>query len=147
MGLIVRLLLILIGFIASMLAASLFINILLFGGFQQAGLERELLQLGLFVSVPVLAGFIGYHAFAPTALVILFGEFTAKRDWLYYAVTGAIAAIAALFWSGFGLVDSQPDIGLSAVAAAAGAVGGLAYWLVAGRSAGRTGNGPISPAS
>ena len=147
MKLIVRLLLILIGFIASMLAASLFINVLLFGGFRQAGVEQELLQLGLFVSIPMLASFIGYFALVPTALVILVGEYTAKRDWLYYAVGGIIAGIAALFWSGFGLIDNEPDIGLSAVAAAAGAVGGFAYWLVAGRSAGRAGSKPISPAS
>ena len=73
-------------------------------------------------------------------LVIGFAEWRAIRSWLYYVIAGIVIALG-----GFGaeyLVEAgtQPSIVNDYAARAflcVGFAGGLAYWLVAGRVAGR----------
>lgn len=138
MAFIARAVIILIGFIAALLASSLFVNLLLLGGLRQIEVNdpifQGLLVHGFIVTVPMLAFVLGYFSLLPSALVIFYGEYSRKTDWLYYAIGGGLAALAALIGSGFALTQGSVDIGMAAATAAAGAVGGMAYWIIAGRS-------------
>lgn len=131
---------ILAGYAAACLAASAFLHLLVLAG---VGFEpqdaRGAATLGPFAfSIPFVALFVAYFAFIPTAAVILAAEILARRDWLFYALGGAAAAGAVLVLlgqsgdSGFMAGDAAPMLAL----VGAGIVGGLCYWLVAGRGAG-----------
>jgi hypothetical protein len=90
----------------------------------------------------VLFWLIGTVGLLPAAAAIAIAEALSLRSWIYYAAAGA--AIAALL--AHLLVDVHPALphSVSGVAAA-GLAGGLAYWLVAGRSAGRNRPSPPPP--
>jgi hypothetical protein len=75
-------------------------------------------------------------------VVILFAEIARMRNFLYYGVGGALVGLASYFGSDISVrlenTTDVPPVGHSLqLAAAAGIIGGLAYWLIAGRSAGR----------
>ncbi|HVV93740.1 MAG TPA: hypothetical protein VHD15_10000 [Hyphomicrobiales bacterium] len=81
-----------------------------------------------------LFGAIGRAALVPAAVAIVLSEIFGWRTWLAdialaLAVTGALAR----------LLDhaANPALPHPVAAIAAGAVAGLAYWLLAGRGAGR----------
>ncbi len=83
---------------------------------------------------------IGYWAFLPAAAIVVLGEGLRRRDWLFYAIAGGIAALLMVTWRG-------GETGLLPAAAAAGLAGGWTYWLIAGRSAAlwRQAGRPTSP--
>ena len=135
-----RFFMIVMGFIAAVLAASLFINLLVISAFQfDAEQLPNALAGGLYVGVPLLAVFVGYFAFWPAVAVIVALEIFAKRDWLFHALGGGVVGLMV---SGYFWLEPQEDA-FSADTAfilaliAAGMVGGIAYWVIAGRSAGR----------
>lgn len=144
----IRFAVILVGYAIASLAASAFIHLLFLGsaGFRPA--EAYALVTGsLLFSVPFTALFVGYFAFLPAVVMILAGEVLGQRNWLFYALAGAAVglAVVALFWQsslvvdGAGPVSHDPEFSASRLVAAmigSGIVGGLAYWLCAGRSAG-----------
>ena len=90
-------------------------------------------------SIPFVALFVAYFAFVPAIPAILLAEILGKRDWLYYAISGAVVGwsssvfirSAAENWDGDSLGVS---LGLALIGS--GMCGGIAYWLVAGRLAG-----------
>lgn len=137
----------LLGFLCAALAASGFIHLMFLGaaGFQPE--EAPVLLTGSIFSVPFVALFVAYFALLPTAPVILVGEILGRRDWLFYALGGTFVglAISVLFWraglpSGDGeapaVTETYGEPGFFALLVATGVVGGLVYWLVAGRQAG-----------
>lgn len=135
------------GFVVAALAASAFIHVMFLGAAGFGAGEAPLLLTGSVFSVPFVALFVAYFAFLPTLPVILLGEVLARRDWLFYALGGVFVglAIAALFWGAALPIVDDPDAGAEpiyrdasflALLVAAGVVGGLAYWLVAGRQSG-----------
>ena len=77
----------------------------------------------------------------PPAIVALVGEIAGTRSFVWYGF-GCGALTAALPWLGRGserLADSDalgPEARITALLFITGAVAGLTYWLVAGRSAG-----------
>ena len=77
----------------------------------------------------------------PPALVALIGEIAGTRSFVWYGF-GCGALTAALPWLGRGserIADSSalgPEARITALLFITGAVAGLTYWLVAGRSAG-----------
>jgi hypothetical protein len=78
---------------------------------------------------------------SPFALVgVLIGEWQRLRGWLYYALVGMLIAGVGLLAQSISETTGQPTI-VNAYALgaflAAGLLGGIAYWLVAGRRAGR----------
>jgi len=86
--------------------------------------------------------FIGATAFVPALVLIVIGEVARLRSLLYYAAAGAVVGLASYFGSNVELrlentTDVSPVFHPLQLAAAAGIIGGLAYWLIAGRSAGR----------
>lgn len=152
-SIIVRLFVMLAGYLAAALAASAFLHLLVLGSLGFTADQMPGIVAGSIVfSIPFVGLFVAYFALLPAIVVLAVAEALGRRDWLSYAIGGAAVgvAIAAMFWQGalpnardFGLADPQPvnDPTLSspafhALIVGGGVVGGLAYWLVAGRLAG-----------
>jgi hypothetical protein len=77
---------------------------------------------------------IGRAALVPAAIAIVLAEIFVWRTWLA-DIALALAVTGALSW----LLDraANPALPRPTAAIAAGIVAGLAYWLIAGRGAGR----------
>jgi hypothetical protein len=122
------------------LAASAFLHVVLLGSSGFTADEAPAVVMGSIVfSIPFVALFVAYFAFLPAIPAILFAEILGKRDWLYYAISGAVVALVVVV-----LIGSAAETGNDwmagprfAIAAIGGGLcGGIAYWLVAGRLAG-----------
>lgn len=132
------------GYALAALCASLVLNTAFLGAMGLMAPDIPHSGLGLWVSVPFAALFIGYYGFIPGMALIAIGEATARRGWLYYALGGA--AVAAIVTAPiladpdagalYGAAPDGPDTGLAALFIAAGIAAGIAYWLAAGRNAG-----------
>ncbi len=72
----------------------------------------------------------------PALVVVIVGEIVHIRSWLYYMIGGgaALASMPLLARMGQGAAE-MPPAALWQVLATAGFIGGLVYWLVAGRRA------------
>ena len=89
-------------------------------------------------------GLTGAVGFLPLLILIVLAEAYKVRSLLAYAAVGAVLFIGAYYGSGApgayeeSIDHPPPPISREGqIAAAAGAVFGLAYWLIAGRNAGR----------
>ena len=140
-----RFAIIVLGFFCASLAASAFLHLLLSGLFGLTGEETRAVMSGpAIVSVPFVALFIGYFAFVPALPFMAAAEALGRRDWLFHALCGggvALVVVGARFLvgeDGAGIVSSLFVV----LCAGAGLVGGIAYWAVAGRSAGNWLRGP-----
>lgn len=149
LAIIFRLAVVLLGYIGASLASSAFINILALGAL---GAEPgdPIATASLVFMIPFMALFVAYFAFFPSLLVIFFTEYLGKRDWLTHAIGGGVVALAVVGFAfgtdkvwrvgvrarlePFWLPLDDPSTALLLVGA--GLVGGIAYWLIAGRSAG-----------
>jgi hypothetical protein len=106
-------------------------------------LDADPLERVVFFTVSFFAtSFIGASAFVPALLLIAVAEIMRLRSLLYYAAAGAVVGLTSYFGSNIELrlentTDVAPVFHPLQLAAAAGIVGGLAYWLLAGRNAGR----------
>lgn len=125
----IRFALITIGFVCATFAASLFLNMLLIGSTEWLGGEGPFLYL----TTPVFASAIGHSVLVPAALIIIYAELTAWRDWLFYALGGAATAVVIIVWK---WRPQTEDISTFAAILATGVVGGFVYWMISGRSAG-----------
>ncbi len=69
--------------------------------------------------------------------VVIVGEVARIRSWLYYMIGGglALAALPLLGRINDAGVAAMPDAAVWQVLATAGFVGGLVYWIIAGRNA------------
>jgi hypothetical protein len=143
----IRLCAILIGYAIAILVASLFLHLLVWPSF---GLEGDTptfaAKSALVVSVLLVALFVSYYAFVPAAVLIALAELRPFRSWLYFALAGGVTALSALVLhemlrvADFAGARSQPlalDAESLASALGAGMAAGIAYWLVAGRGAGK----------
>jgi MFS family permease len=147
----IRFAVILIGYVVASLAASAFLNVIFLAS---VGYTPEHAQpaatASLVFSIPFVALFVASFALMPAAFVIMVSDSLGRREWLVYALAGAV--VAAIF---LGFVHQTADANFevtntSAVLAVIGCgmVGGIFYWLSAGRWAGswrQAGNAPISP--
>lgn len=149
LAIIFRLAVVLLGYIGAALAASAFINILTLGAL---GAEPgdPIATASLVFMIPFMALFVGYFAFFPSLLVILFTEYLGKRDWLSHALGGGVVALVVVgfaiggtdVWRAGPREEFEPfwlsldDPRMTLLLIGAGLVGGIAYWLIAGRSAG-----------
>ncbi len=135
---ILRFIVISIGFIAAVLAASAFLVLMLWGGMGQGDVDHQQLGAALLgIGTPLLALFAGYYAFFPAIIVYIFAEITGRRSWLFHAIAGIVIALAAIARRADANSFANPPQGIIMAVIAAGAVGGTAYWLIAGRSAGK----------
>ena len=90
-------------------------------------------------SIPFVALFVAYFAFLPSVPAILLSEILGKRDWLYYAISGADRGDRhrrLLPQRGRTAQRCRARSALRAGLIGGGMCGGIAYWLVAGRLAG-----------
>ncbi len=92
----------------------------------------------LAVAGPVFAMLLSIwalHMFVPAAVGVVISEALAIRSWIYHAANGGLAA-----WLGWALTqDIQEEYRFLTeprILIAAGLLGGLAYWIVAGWTAG-----------
>lgn len=139
MSAILRILLIIpVAFLAACLSAGAFLVLALAGGAdgwrEVAATEQEgvLVVLGSLAAI-IIAAVVAIPAF----IVILLGELFRWRSVFFYLIAGMLIALAA----GFAPVNevAPREENLAALIAAAGAVAGYVYWLIAGRRAGFTG--------
>jgi hypothetical protein len=83
----------------------------------------------------VLLSIWAWHVFVPAMIGVVISEALALRSWIYHAANGAVAA-----WLGWALTQDIRDEYRFLIdpgpLLAAGLAGGLAYWLIAGWSAG-----------
>jgi H+/Cl- antiporter ClcA len=99
-------------------------------------------RISFFVVSFFATRFIGATAFVPAVLLVVVAEAMRLRRLLYYAAAGAVVGLTSYFGSNVELrlentTDVSPAFHPLQLAAAAGIIGGLAYWLLAGRNAGR----------
>ena len=113
-------------------------------------LDSDPVERMIFFGVSFLAtSYIGATAFVPALLLILLAEIARMRSIIYYGVAGAIVGLASYYGSNVefrleNTTDVTPVGHPLQLAAAAGIIGGLAFWLFAGRNAGKW-RGPVTP--
>lgn len=98
----------------------------------------------LFWSIALFAsGVAALGAFLPTLIAVAIAETLALRSALIYALAGAAIMLIGYYSAGFAStysesIDTPPPLLSRAaeIAAAAGVVFGLTYWMIAGRRAG-----------
>lgn len=106
-------------------------------------LDSDPVERVVFFTVSFFAtSFVGAVAFLPTLILVVVGEAMRFRSILYYGFAGAAVGLASYFGSNVELqlentTDITPVMHPLELAAAAGIIGGLVYWLIAGRTAGR----------
>ena len=86
--------------------------------------------------------YVGAVAFMPALLVIVTAEGARMRRFLYYGIGGALVGLASYYGTNMTVrlentTDVAPVGNALQLAAAAGIIAGLVYWLIAGRNAGR----------
>ncbi|HXX07371.1 MAG TPA: hypothetical protein VEJ43_04780 [Pseudolabrys sp.] len=107
------------------------------------GIDSDPIERVNFFIVSFFAtSFAGAVAFMPALIVVVFAEIARMRSFIYYGVCGALIGLASYYGSDISIrlentTDVAPVGNALQLAAAAGIVGGLAYWLLAGRNAGR----------
>jgi hypothetical protein len=135
-----RFAIILLGYLTASLAASAFINLIVVGlaGFTTD--EAPFVAMGSIIfSIPFVALFVAYYAFIPSVGAILLAEIIGARDWLFHSLAGAVVSIVVIgfFWRAAepgDVIAGDPRTAMTVIGA--GLVGGMVYWLVAGRTAG-----------
>lgn len=135
----VRCVVILVGYVIASLAASAFIHVIFFAAAGFTADEMSALATGsFFFSIPFVALFVAYFGFLPTVIAIVVAEFLGRRDWLFYALAGAFVAAVFLGFADQTFEAEFEAAGLISMAAVLGSgmVGGIFYWLSAGRWAG-----------
>src|SRR4030095_3450553 len=108
-----------------------------------AGIDSDPVErLSFFIVSFFATSFVGAVAIMPAALLIVISEAARLRSLLFYGVGGALVGLASYYGSDISVrlettTDVPPVANALQLAAAAGIIGGLVYWLVAGRNAGR----------
>jgi hypothetical protein len=98
-------------------------------------------RVSFFVLAFFATSFVGAAATLPALVLIVFAEAARMRSFLYYGVAGAVVGLASYFGSDVSsrlenTTDVTPVGHALQLAAAAGIIGGIVYWLIAGRRAG-----------
>ena len=108
-----------------------------------AGIDSDPVErLSFFIVSFFATSFVGAVAIMPAALLIVISEAARLRSLLFYGVGGALVGLASYYGSDISVrlentTDVPPVANALQLAAAAGIIGGLVYWVVAGRNAGR----------
>ncbi len=85
--------------------------------------------------------YFGAVTIVPAFVLIVLGETLRMRSVIYYGAAGALVGLASYFGSNISLMlenttDVPPVEHALPLAVAAGIIGGVVYWLIAGRKAG-----------
>jgi hypothetical protein len=143
--------LVVVGFGASTLAASLLAHVVMIGGTGIDGF-RHLRDIAgpLWLSIPLVAVFAGTIGFVPGGLAIALAETFSIRSWMFFTVAGLGGTLVAMFAAAgvtttFGAIGNalsgewppaEFGVTMPLLMLLAGAVSGLTYWVVAGRGSG-----------
>lgn len=136
-----RLVAILIGYMMAVLAAALFLGLLFISVIPLEGAPVDAYAGGLVVGTVVLAPLVGAASFFPALCAIALTEVFRLRDWLFHALGGGAVGLVAAVWL-WATPERNPvpsDPGFLMALVGAGMVGGMAYWVIAGRTAGEWG--------
>ncbi|HZP71391.1 MAG TPA: hypothetical protein VFB29_15755 [Pseudolabrys sp.] len=142
MSLLGRIIVIIFGLLVSIVVAGVALTIGVVAP-DWAGVESDPFERVTFFVVSFFAtSFVGAVAILPAMLVIVVSEAARMRSFVYYGAGGALVALAAYYGSDISVqlentTDVPPVANALQLAAAAGILGGLTYWLIAGRTAGR----------
>lgn len=139
-----------LSFMTALAAAGLFFTLALSGildpGSGESLSEHWFTILPLAVIVTATAGSL---ALVPFFVIALAAEYFSLRGMVFHLLAGTLTGALAVWM--YTQQAADPTTKAFAVGAAAGTVGGFVYWLLAGRSAGRTLgriiNGPASSGS
>jgi hypothetical protein len=137
--LLLRFLLVPLGYCAGALAATLVILIASWRLIEIAGSGHgdasAYVVFGFAIGGPILLVVVLVMMFLPASIGILISEAFAIRSWMFHALNGIVSA-----WVGWSLFGHSADGNLPpdqpVIIVAAGIAGGFAYWAVAGFSAG-----------
>jgi hypothetical protein len=135
--LLLRFLLVPLGYFAAVVAGTLVIVI---GSWKLAPTTTTtdpegIAVFGFLFAAPILLVMLLSVMWLPSGIGILVSEAFAIRSWLFHAGNGAAAAWIG--WSLFGYIDdSGIPLNQPLAVIAAGLAGGFAYWAIAGSSAG-----------
>jgi hypothetical protein len=142
MSLFGRIIVILLALVVAIIAAGVTLAIAIVAP-DWAGVDADPVERLTFFIVSFFAtSFVGAVAFLPALVAIVVAEAARLRNFLYYGVGGALVGLASYYGSDISLrlentTDVAPVANALQIAAAAGIIGGLVYWLIAGRNAGR----------
>ena len=139
--LIVRLVPIFLGLVLAFLAAGVFIGYGFYAGVIDPAFDIDPHLRGdsliVLLTGAVWSPFIAAVALGPALIIIAMAEFLKMRSLIANLVAGALASLF-VFWAEF---DTSTVTGLTEgpllVVLATGFIGAFAYWLVAGRNAGK----------
>jgi hypothetical protein len=137
-----RIIVILVALILAIMAAGITLAIGIIAP-DWAGIDSDPVErLSFFIVSFFATSFVGAVAILPAALLIVISEAARLRSFLFYGVGGALVGLASYYGSDISVrlentTDVPPVANALQLAAAAGIIGGLVYWLVAGRNAGR----------
>jgi hypothetical protein len=137
--LILRFILIPLGYFAAVVVATLVIVI---GSWKLGPVAvtsdpdaQAVAVFGFVFMAPILLVMLLSVMWLPAAIGILISEAFAIRSWMFHAGNGAVSAWIG--WSLFGYIDdSRIPLNRPLAVIAAGLAGGLAYWAIAGWNAG-----------
>jgi hypothetical protein len=133
-----RFVVIAVAYMLAVASACAFALFLIWGGVTRGepGLELPAgIAAGL--SLPIVTAFAARYAFFPMLALIVWAEVANKRSWLFHALAGMAAGLAALVIRANDMALANPRPGIMIGVMAAGAVGGTVYWLIAGRNSGK----------
>jgi len=142
MSLFGRIIVIIVALILAIIAAGITLAIGIIAP-DWAGIDSDPVErLSFFIVSFFATSFVGAVAILPAALLIVISEAARLRSFLFYGVGGALVGLASYYGSDISVrlentTDVPPVANALQLAAAAGIIGGLVYWLIAGRNAGR----------
>lgn len=126
----------LIGFILAIIAAALFM-LATSVGITPAEPADSIWFWGNFgFGAAMTASYLGAMTLAPWAVVILVTEVFRLRSVLVYVVAGGLLGLLPVFGLASLMRPANDDPHSTAILIATGIIGGVVYWLVAGRMAG-----------
>src|SRR6476646_9320712 len=135
--LLLRFLLVPLGYVLAVVVATF---VIVFGSWRvgEAAAHPDtqgLAMFGLVFAAPVLLVMLLSLMWLPAAIGILISETFAIRSFIFHVANGAVSAFIG--WNLFGYIDDTGvPLNEPLPVIAAGLAGGLAYWAVAGFSAG-----------
>lgn len=141
------------GFVAAALVASAALHLLTLPALGFEGAEIPMIVAGTAMfSVPFVALFVAYFTFLPSLAVIAIAELWSLRSWVYHVAAGGLIGLGTAMRFRAHAPEDAMTVGLDkpflapgnsildprlmVVLVLSGMAGGLAYWLVAGRSSG-----------